>query len=294
MGSAAGHGDRGADDTAAMLHAALSAALRPVPAHAAAQPGLLVVGATGRLGSALLDALLARPRFHPVRVAVNAGISAVPRGLEPWALGDWRAPAAAAQPRASGGLAASPLALPTSAVLLFDRGADRLGRDRVFFAPEPQDLVHLAGTLHSQGVRRLMVLTPLHERTLPAGLRRGLAGLDEQALAALGFEHLVFVRPAVSAPGAGPARPSLGARIARLMLTQLHWMVPVGQRPLRSRDVADFMVDLLLRLPAWPAGTRVATAELLCDWLMEDGRDALMEAWAHGRPLPARRAARPW
>ena len=71
-----------------MLHAALSAALRPGPRTRAADPGLLVVGATGRLGAALLDALLARQRFHPVRVAVHAGMSAVPRGLAPWIVDD--------------------------------------------------------------------------------------------------------------------------------------------------------------------------------------------------------------
>lgn len=266
-----------------MLHAALSAALRPGPRTRAADPGLLVVGATGRLGAALLDALLARQRFHPVRVAVHAGMSAVPRGLDPWIIDDARH---APEPMSR--------ALPATAVLLFDRGADRLGRDRVFVAPEPEALVTWAERLKAQGVRRLLVLTPLHERILPAGLRRGLAGLDEHALSTLGFEHLLFVRPAVSAPDTGTVRRGLGERVARLMLAQLHWMVPVGQRPLRSRDVADFVVDLLGRLPSWPGGTRVVTAELLWDWLDPQGRDAVLEAWAHGHPLPPRRTPRPW
>jgi hypothetical protein len=276
-----------------MIQDALAAALRPAAARSAGG-GILVVGATGRLGAAVLDALLARRHFHPVQVVVNTGMHAVPRGLDPipvTGLGPLPEPGSASD-RAAPLL--RPLAGPRTALLLFDRGADRLGRDRVFHAAEPADLRPLALRLHARGVRRLIVLSPLHERTLPEGLRRGLADLDEQAVSGLGFEHLIFVRPAAAGSGPDGRRERLGHRLARLMLAQLHWMVPVSQRPLRQRDVADFVLAVLSRLDEWTPGTRIATAEVLWAWLRPDGGDAVLEAWGRGDPLGERRVPRPW
>jgi hypothetical protein len=285
-----------------MLHDALAAALRCAPDARPTERGILVLGATGRLGAALLDALLARRRFHPVQVVVNTGMQAVPRGLEPVDAASFETAAQVQHPDTPTGIAPAfpsaagrgPDGAPATAVLLFDRSADRLGRDRVFHAPDPAALRPLAQALRARGVRRLLVLTPLHERTLPEGLRRGLADLDEQALTGLGFEHLLFVRPAVNGGTAGDGAPGLGARLARLLLAQLHWMVPVTQRALRQRDVADFMLALLSRLDDWPPGTRVATAEVLWAWVHPDGGEAVLEAWGRGDPIAERRAPRPW
>ena len=67
-------------------------------------------------------------------------------------------------------------------------------------------------------------LLPHAPALLPQSLRAGLASLDEQALAALGFEHLVFVRPAQlgrDAASAHTRRPTLAAghRLARALLS---------------------------------------------------------------------------
>lgn len=277
-----------------MLQDALAAALRPTGAARSAGRGILVVGATGRLGAAMLDALLGRRRFHPVQVVVNTGMQAVPRGLDPIPAHDLAPPCGPAAPPAPPMGPPPRHTGPTTALLLFDRGADRLGRDRVFHAPEPADLVRLATALRARGVQRLLVLSPLHERTLPESLRRGLADLDEQAVSGLGFEHLVFVRPAATTPVCAAAGEGLGPRLARLMLAQLHWMVPVSQRPLRQRDVADFVLAVLSHLDACPSGTRVATAEVLWAWVRPDGGDAVLAAWGRGEPLGERHAPRPW
>jgi hypothetical protein len=127
---------------------------------------------------------------------------------------------------------------------------------------------------------------------LPQALRAGLASLDEQAVAQLGFKQLVFVRPA--RPGAG-VKPSPGAVLARLgrgLLAQLHWMVPQREQALRATKVAAFVSDLAAALPAAPSGTRVVAPELIWDWAQPEGGRPLLRAWLQDEALPSTRAAK--
>ena len=73
---------------------------------------------------------------------------------------------------------------------------------------------------------------PHAQGTLPKALQRGLASLDEHALAALGFERLLIVRTAQK-PAARKHRNFLEATAA-WMLSTLAIMVPSNEQPVRA------------------------------------------------------------
>ena len=111
-------------------------------------------------------------------------------------------------------------------------------------------------------------------------LSRGLASLDEGAVAALGFEHLVFVRAAQTLQTSTPG--SRLQRFALWWLQQLSWMVPPQQQPLRAAALARCVVQLVRGLPALPQGTRVIAPEQLWQWTQQAG--GLDAALARGLP----------
>jgi hypothetical protein len=162
------------------------------------------------------------------------------------------------------------------AFLVFERERHSNGRDDAFFRPEPDQLVSLAQALHAGGVRRLLVVVPHSPALLPHALKAGLASLDEGAVAALGFEHLLFLRAAQTGPatlGRSPAQ-----RLANWWLSQLQWMIPPREQPLRAVRLAQLAVQLAQLLPQAPPGTRVLPPELL--WQAAQGdAPAVLAPW---------------
>ena len=150
--------------------------------------------------------------------------------------------------------------------------------------PQPEQLPELAAWLRSRGVRHLLVVMPHAQATLPDALKRGLANLDEQAVAKLGFEHLVFMRSA-QAPGEQQHKHP-AQRLAHWMLSQLQMMVPQRERPVRASKVAEFAAQLAAQLPASPAGTRVVPPELVWEAAQTTHLGALATRWLSGQPLP--------
>jgi hypothetical protein len=237
---------------------------------------LLIVGGGGVLGSALLARALACARFGRVQALVAKELASAHRGFEPL-------------PQAA---LAGPLRAD-SAVIVFERTRRSNGRDEAFMQPQPQQLAQLATQLRAGGVRRLMVLVPHAPALLPQALRSGLATLDEGCVAALGFEHLVFVRAAQAA--AGSVAVGWGQRLAAGWLSQLAWMVPQREQPVRTLRLAELAVELAWRLPHALPATRVLPPELL--WQAAHAADggALLSAWLAGEPLPQDRlAAQRW
>lgn len=246
-------------------------ALRRIAVPAAALPRpqpLLLVGGAGALGGELLAQALAR---GPVHVATTAPLTSALRGLQMLPM-----------PAAFGGDAAGDTPLPPQAVIVFDRARGRRGREDAFFQPEPAQLPALACWLHGRGVRTLAVVQPHAPALLPAALRHGLASLDEQAVAALGFERLLLVRPTQFASReAGLGRLQ---RFAAWWLSQLALMLPEAERPLRAPQVAAFTLEALAQWPRGVAGTRVAGAEALARSNRPGGAAAAVQAWL--APLP--------
>lgn len=233
---------------------------------------LLVVGAGGVLGAALLARALACGRFARVQALAARPLASALRGFEPLP-----------QSRLGAALRAD------SAFVVFERARRNNGRDDAFVQPQAAQLPALAAQLHRGGVRRLLVLVPHAPALLPQALKSGLASLDEGRVAALGFEQLLFVRAAQR--GASAAAAGWARRLASGWLSQLAWMVPQREQPVRAPRLAELAVELAWRLPDAPPATRVLPPELL--WQAAHARNggALLGAWLHGEALAAQLVA---
>ncbi len=251
----------------------LQRALRPatpgaVPPAARADV-LLVVGGGGMLGAALLARALGCGRFARVQALVATDLASAFPGFEPL-------PAACL----SGAMAAD------TAVIVFERAWRNNGRDEAFVRPQPDQLPLLAAQLRQGGVRRLLVLTPHAPVLLPQALKAGLASLDEGRVAAMGFEQLVFMRSAQAAPrladGGGWA-----ARLGAAWWSQLRWMLPQGELPVRTERLAELAMELAWRLAEAAPATRVLAPDVLRQAAVAEDSGAVLAAWLAGDPLPS-------
>jgi hypothetical protein len=225
----------------------------------------------------VVERLLAGRRFQAVGVWTVAPLHAALRGLAPLADADF----ARFQPH--------------TAVVVFARPRHANGREAAFGQPQPEALPALAARLKAIGVTSLVVVVPHAPGLLPQALKAGLASMDEAAVAALGFAHLVFMRSAQAGglTGGTTDQPA-GARLARWLLGQLHWMVPQGDQPVRSDTVARVAAHLALALPRAAPGTRVLPPEVLWAAAQTPASDQVVDDWLAGRPLPLPGAARRW
>jgi hypothetical protein len=266
-----------------LLTHALRAGRIKALAEAPSTTTALVAGGGGALGSAVLEALLAGGRFSTVRVLATRALGTAMQGLEPVVVDplvdDFGASAWDDD---------APIA--HTALVVFDRERHANGRELAFFRPAPQALVALARWLHARGVRALVIVLPHSPSTLPDALKAGLANLDEQAVAALGFEQLVFVRSA-QPPSSERATQWL-QRLADGMLAQMRIMVASTNQPVRASKVAQFVAELARKLASSAPGTRVAPPELV--WQASQLRDPapLVAAWLAARELPELNAPR--
>lgn len=239
-------------------------------AEAAPRRSVVVAGGGGTLGSALVERLLGDRAFAPLRLLVTRDFHASIAGLEPVVVDDLAA-AAATRP------------LAELAIVVFDRERHANGRDAALLRPRPEQLPALAAWLQRQGVRDLLVVLPHAAASLPQALQAGLANLDEQAVAALGFEHLLILRSAERPADAG----SRGLqRVADLVLAQLRVMTPQNLQPVRAAKVAELAAALAQQLAASPPGTRVMPPEVVWQAAQLAAPQALAQAWLAGRALP--------
>jgi hypothetical protein len=264
---------------------ALQSALRPPP-PSLAKPRLLVAGATGVLGNEVLRRLVGSGRYAHTEVlateAMATGLSGV--GI---ALAGAPSPIAQWAPR--------PLPAHTGLVM-FEPPRMYYGRERTLWTPAPSELPALAQWLKRCGVQTLVVVVPHATGRLPDALKRGLANLDEQAVAALGFERLLLVRSARKAQDV--AGKNVLERVAAWMLSTLRFMIPQAEQPVRPAKLAEF-VDAALQL--LPPGTHVAAPELL--WQANQsgsgrgagqaggGMQGVVQAWLAAARNPAQNSA---
>jgi hypothetical protein len=251
------------------LHQALRGAHSGAKARALARHDVLICGAGGALGAEVVEQALARGAFGAVHVLATRAFHATTRGLEPLRVERFDAPAA--------------VALPRLALVVFDRPRHANGRDAAFVRIEPDQLPALARWLHAGGVRELVIVMPHAQASLPEALKAGLASLDEQAVAALGFERLVIVRSA-RAPDALASRGL--QRVADAVLAQLRLMTPQHQQPLRVRKVAQIAVTIARMLHDHPPGTRVLAPEQAWHAAQQKDPAPLLAAWLGGAGWP--------
>lgn len=251
-----------------LLNDALRAAHAPAPRAAVVPPRIaLVAGAGGALGSAVLEQALAGGAFRQVQALVAAPVAPALAAFQPvpYATLEQHRPVA------------------DTAFIVFDRERYVNGRDDAFVRPLPEQLPQLAARLHAAGVRHLLVVMPHAVASLPQALQRGLASLDEQAVAALDFEHILFVR----SPQVPSAVVDVGKlqRVAHWVLGQLQLMVPQREQPVRAVKLGAFAVQLARQLPGSPPGTRVVPPEVVWQASQVDEAE-VARAWLQGDALP--------
>jgi hypothetical protein len=221
----------------------LQAASRGAPAVAGER--LLIAGATGALGNEVLRRLVGSSHFMHTQVLAREPITAGLRGVEAvvvpgTTIEDW------------------PLTAADVAVVLFDPPRLFYDRERALWTPAPSQLVPLARWLHASGTRTLAVVLPHAPGRLPEALKRGLANLDEHALAGIGFERLLILRSARKPADA--THQSAPVRLAHWMLGIFKYMIPSSEQPVRAVKVAE-LLGVALRLA--PRGIHVAAPEVV-------------------------------
>jgi len=223
---------------------ALHAARGRAPRVAAGPRRLLVAGATGRLGEALLNEALARGGYDEV-VALAEVDATMSLGLR--------------------GLSLAPLhALPSlEAVMVAQSVVDAPdarsyhGRDAPFVQVDPARMPSIAQAAAGAGARVLVLVHPLPAWQQLSALHLGLAGDAELSIARLPFESVTVLRPVASS---GSASGGWLQRIAHVYLSLQLLMMPRSLPTLTSTQVARVAVDLL-REPA--GGVRVLGAAQL-------------------------------
>jgi hypothetical protein len=207
------------------------------------KPRLLIAGATGALGNEVMRRLVGLGAFGVTQVLAREPIKAGLRGVSTLVVGpdspqDW------------------PVCDTEAGVILFDPPRLFYDRERALWTPQPHELPELAAWLRRSGAHTLAIVLPHTQGRLPEALKRGLASLDEHAVAALGFERLLIVRTAQK-PGP-PAASGRLAGVAHWMLSVFKYMVPSSEQPVRAPKVAEF-VSLALQLA--PSGIHIAASE---------------------------------
>ncbi|WP_341922750.1 hypothetical protein [Polaromonas sp. YR568] len=241
----------------------LQASLRPVSAAAAPRPGLIVAGATGALGSEVLRRLAGSGGFAHTHVLAHEPMST---GLAQVSITAVRGEDIAAWP-------VRPLPVQTG-VVMFEPPRLYHDRERALWTPQPAQLPALAQWLRRCGVQTLVLVLPHTPGRLPQALRHGLASIDEQQVAALGFERVLLVRSAQKQ--LTPRGGRLPEKVAAWMLSALNYMIPAAAQPVRPARLAEF-VDVVLRV--LPPGIHVVAPELLWRAVQAPRMQDVVQAW---------------
>jgi hypothetical protein len=158
------------------------------------------------------------------------------------------------------------------AVVMFEPPRMYYERERALWTPLPEQLPTLAAWLKSCGVQTLAIVLPHAQGSLPESLKRGLASLDEQALASMGFERLIIVRSAQKPAALVKTHPL--DKLAHWMLSIFQFMVPSSEQPVRPMRLAQ-LVDALLQTA--PLGITVLAQEEV--WkLAQSDSDGILKA----------------
>jgi len=238
----------------------LQAANRPGPASS--KPRLLIAGATGALGNEVLRRLVGMNQFETTQVLAREPITDGLRAVSMVLVGS-------DDPRQW------PPCPADTGVILFEPPRLYHERERALWTPRPEQLPALAAWMRRSGVLTLAVVLPHAQGRLPEALKRGLASLDEQAVAALGFESLLIIRSAQK-PGPAPAGGFLHA-VAHWMLSIFKYMVPSSEQPVRAVKVAEFVA---MALAMAPSGIHIAAPEVVWRAGQGDLRGTLRQ-WLH-------------
>jgi hypothetical protein len=202
----------------------------PVGGRVAARRRLLVAGAVGRLGEAVLNEALARGG-HAEVVALAEDAATMSLGIRGLSL----APLHALPPLDDVCLVQSDPHAP---------GARSFhGRDAPFAMVDPVAMPRIAAAAAAAGARRLVLVHPLPAWQQMSRFHLGLGGRAELDIAQLPFDSVAVMRPLAES---GPAAGSWLQRIANVYLSLQFLMLPRSLPTLTSLQVARVAVELLL------------------------------------------------
>jgi len=222
-----------------------------------------MAGATGPLGNEVLRRLAGAHAWEAVQILAREPITQGMRAVSALLVGDQA-------------IGQWPLAAADAGVVMFDPPRLYYDRERALWTPQPVQLLELSQWMRRSGVHTLVVVLPHAQGQLPDALKRGLASLDEHAVATLGFERVLFVRTpekASNRSGAGYLE-----RTAAWMLSILNFMVSGSEQPPRASKVAEFVAEALRMLPP---GVHVAAPELVWQGAHGDVRK-VVSSWLSG------------
>lgn len=239
---------------------ALRGAQRP-GSKAAALPRLLLAGATGPLGNEVLSRVVGAQNYALVQVLAREPYVQGLRGMELLA-------------QQHDDVCQWPVQQADVGLIMFEPPRPYYQRERALWTPQPEQLQALAQWMLRCGVQTLAVVLPHDMGSLPQALKQGLANLNEQGVAALGFERLIFVRSAREAHKA--AAGHWLQRTAKTMLSALSYMLPQAERPVRAMHVARLVEAALLKAPP---GIHVAPPELVWRAAQKDGLQSELRSW---------------
>lgn len=229
----------------------------------AKRPRLLLCGATGATGNAVLRQLVGAGYYASAHVVAR----------EPLTLGLRNMHALCVPPGPIADASHWPVAAADVGVVMFDPPRLYYDRERVLWTPAPADLPAVAAWMQRCGVTTLAVVMPHEQGRLPQALREGLASVDEHAVAAQGFARVLLVRTAQK-PGASAAPAGRLPALAHWMLSVFQYMVPAREQPVRTVRVAEF-VGLALQLA--PPGIHVAGPEWVWRAAQQDVRSTVQQ-----------------
>ncbi len=223
------------------------------------QPDLLIAGATGALGNAVLRRLVGVHAYAHTQVLAREPVQQGMRQLSLHVV--------------AGEIARWPTHLRCDvAVIMFEPPRMFYERERALWTPTSEQLVALAKWLHTCGARTLAVVLPHAQGSLPESLKRSLANLDEQAIASIGFERLLILRSAEKS--ADVKSVHLLEKLAHWMLSIFKFMIPAQEQPVRPTKIAE-IVDALLQTA--PHGTSVLSPQEMWDLSQLGAQDVIQQ-----------------
>lgn len=213
---------------------------------------VLVAGATGLVGSALVDALLADSGVGKVHVLVRRKSaelgqhSGVHQHLVDYAAGIGALPPA------------------DDAFCCLGTTIKAAGSQAAFRAVDHDAVLAFARAARGAGATRLCVVSALGADARSVVFYNRVKGEMEAAVAALGFPCVVVVRPSLllgdRAALGQPAR--FGERAAMAAAAPVRWLIPRSVRPIEAGTVARAM---LRAVQSMPDGVHVLASERLLE-----------------------------
>lgn len=188
----------------------------------------LVAGAAGRLGEALLNAVLASARYDTVRILTRQTMASSHRCVDDWVIDAPRLDEAMLNMHAWPAI--------DDVFCLLDQPPMSNGRDRAFHVVPSSMLLPLAKAAAQAGAKRLILVSPLEPSKQLSRFHQFDTSEEAQQLMRLPFSSVAVIHPALQQQ----SRPDAGwvARFRDFYLSQFRYMLPQSLAPLTSTRVA--------------------------------------------------------